>query len=266
MYPLLLKIGPISIHTYGLMIAFGFFAAIATIRRLSPRAGLNPDQMADFAFWFLVVGFLGARALFVITRWQDFAGDPLAIFKIWEGGLVFFGGPLVGIPFALWMLRKNGISGWKGIDVFLPAVAVAHAFGRVGCLAAGCCYGRPTELPWGIRLNSDLVDAGHRGISLHPVQLYESAALLVLFAGLLWLFPRRKFDGQVGLTYLFTYPILRSIIEEFRGDSIRGYVVDGVLSTSQFISVLVFVVALVFLVIRLRGLPVGSSGKGAKAR
>jgi phosphatidylglycerol:prolipoprotein diacylglycerol transferase len=266
MFPLLLKIGPVPIHTYGLMIALGFFAAVATIRKLSPRAGLNPDQMADFAFWFLVVGFLGARALFIFTRWQDFAGDPLAILKIWEGGLVFFGGPLVGIPFALWMLKKNGISGWKGVDVFLPAVTVAHAFGRIGCIAAGCCYGRPTELPWGIRLNSELVDVAHRGIPLHPVQLYESAALLVLFSGLLWLFPRRKFDGQVGLTYLLTYPILRSIIEEFRGDSIRGFVIDGVISTSQFISIVIFATALVFLVIRLRSVSLGPSPRGARAR
>ena len=265
MLPLLFKIGPFPVHTYGLLIAIGFLVAVSTIRRLSSRNGLDPNQMADFAFWLMVVGFLGARVLFVVTRWQDYAADPLAILRVWEGGLVFFGGPLAGIPFGLWLMKKKGISGWKAIDVFLPGVTIAHAFGRLGCVAAGCCYGRPTSLPWGIRFNSELVDVSHRGIPLHPVQLYESAALAVLFAGLWWLFPRRKFDGQVGLTYLLVYPILRSILEEFRGDSVRGFVIDGVLSTSQFISVMVFITALVVLLRRLSGV-VSSPVPGGRSR
>ena len=236
------------------MIALGFFAALATVRRLAPKSGLSADQMADWAFWFLIVGFLGARGLFVVTRWSDFMADPLSILKIWEGGLVFFGGPLTAIPFGVWLFRKNRLSGWKGIDVFLPSVAVAHAMGRLGCLAAGCCYGRPTDLPWGIRLSSDLVDPSHRGVPLHPVQLYEAVALLILYFGLLWLHSRKRFDGQVGLTYLLAYPILRSMIEEFRGDSIRGFVIEGLLSTSQFISILMFAVASLVLVYRLKGL------------
>lgn len=252
MLPLLFKLGPISIHTYGLMIAVGFFLAVGTIRKLAPRSGLDPDKSADFAFWLLLVGFLGARGLFVLTRWTDFAADPLAILRVWEGGLVFFGGPLAALPFAVWMLRRQGVSVWSAMDVYLPAVAVAHALGRIGCVAAGCCYGRPADLPWSIRLDSDLVDAAHRGIPLHPVQLYEFSALMVLYSGLMWLHPRRRFDGQVGLTYLLAYPVIRSLVEEFRGDSIRGFVIDGVLSTSQFISVLVFVAAAVALLFRLR--------------
>ena len=261
MFPLLLKLGPISIHSYGLMIALGFFAAVSTVRRLSSRNGLDPQQMADFAFWFLVVGFIGGRMLFVITRWEDYSNDLLGIFRIWEGGLVFFGGPLAGIPFAIWILRKNRISFWKALDIFMPAVAVAHALGRVGCLAAGCCYGKPTDLPWGIRLSSDLVDVSHRGIPLHPVQLYESTALLILYFGLLWIFSRRKFDGQVGLTYLLVYPILRSILETFRGDSIRGFLVQDLLSTSQFISAVIFVVAMITLLLRVRSVHSAPQGR-----
>ncbi|MBU6374724.1 MAG: prolipoprotein diacylglyceryl transferase [Bdellovibrionales bacterium] len=252
MFPLLFQIGPFPVHTYGLMIAIGFFVSVSMIRRLSQQSGLDPQKMADFAFWFLLVGFIGARSLFVITRWSDFAADPLAIFKIWEGGLVFFGGPLLAVPFGIWMVHRSKISGWKGIDIFLPPIAIAHAFGRLGCLAAGCCYGRPTDLPWAVRLNSELVDKAHRGVALHPVQLYEAVALTLLFAGLLWLFPRKKFDGQVGLSYLLAYPIVRSIIEEFRGDSVRGFVIDGFLSTSQFISLVIFLVALIALIWRVR--------------
>ncbi len=244
MYPLLLKFGPISIHTYGLMVALGFFAALSVVRKLAPASGLDPEQSADSAFWLLVVGFIGARALFVATQFEDFASDPLSVFKIWEGGLVFFGGPLVAIPWSIWWFRRNKVSFWKSIDIYLPALTIAHALGRLGCLAAGCCYGRPTELPWGIHLHSDLVEPALRGVSLHPVQLYESTALIVFFAGLVMLHKRRKFDGQVGITYLLTYPFIRSFIETFRGDSVRGFVIDGVLSTSQFISILFFAAGL----------------------
>lgn len=244
MYPLLLKLGPISIHTYGLMVALGFFAALSVVRELAPASGLDPERSADTAFWLLVVGFIGARALFVITRFEDFAPDPLSVFKIWEGGLVFFGGPLVAIPWSIWWFKRNKISFWKSIDIYLPALTIAHAMGRLGCLAAGCCYGRPTDLPWGIHLHSELVEPSFRGVSLHPVQLYESAALIVFFLGLLVLHKRRKFDGQVGVTYLLAYPFIRSFIETFRGDSVRGFVIDGMLSTSQFISILFFAAGL----------------------
>ena len=254
MYPLVVKLGPLPVHTYGFMIALGFFAALATVKKLAAMNRLNPERMADFAFWFLLVGFVGARALFVITRFSEFMADPIAVFKIWEGGLVFFGAPLAAIPYALWMLRQEKISPWVGLDVFLPALTIAHAIGRVGCLAAGCCYGTPTDLPWGVRLSSELVDPIHRGIPLHPVQLYESTTLVILYFGLLWLHQHRKFEGQVGLVYLITCPILRSILEEFRGDSIRGFVIAGWLSTSQFISVLVLLAGLLAFSIRLRGL------------
>jgi phosphatidylglycerol:prolipoprotein diacylglycerol transferase len=261
-YPLLLKFAPVSIHTYGLMIAVGFFAALTAVRRLSSRIGLDPERMADFVFWFMVVGLLGARTLYVMTRWEDFSVDPLAIFRIWEGGLVFYGGPLAVIPFAVWLLRKNRISVWNGVDIFLPALTISHAFGRLGCVAAGCCYGKVTDLPWGIRLSSELVDLSHRGVPLHPVQLYEAFLLLILFAGLVWLFPRRKFEGQVGLVYLFAYPVIRGFTEEFRGDVVRGFVIDGVLSTSQAISIVFILIASGFMIARLRSL--GDSSKSLK--
>lgn len=134
----------------------------------------------------------------------------------------------------------------------IPGLVIAHAFGRFGCLAAGCCYGKPTDSPLGIKLYSDLVDPAMRGIPLHPTQLYESFALFVLFAGLLWVSRKKVFDGQVVLTYFITYPIIRSVIEVFRGDLVRGFVIEDILSTSQFISLLVFLGATATLVVRLK--------------
>jgi phosphatidylglycerol:prolipoprotein diacylglycerol transferase len=234
------------------MIAIGFLVGISVVKKLSVRNSMDPEQIADLSFWLLMTGFLGARVLFIITRMDYFLSNPLDVFKVWEGGLVFFGGLITATAYAFWFFRKHRLNVWKMIDVLSPGVVVAHAFGRIGCLAAGCCYGRPTGQPWGIRLESELVEASLRGIPLHPTQLYESSALFILFGGLMFISKNKRFDGQVGLTYFMLYPIIRSIIEIFRGDTVRGFVIDGILSTSQFISILVFVAAGVMLNFRMR--------------
>ena len=254
MYPILLQLGPLTIHTYGFLIAIGFLTSLAVIRRLAERAKLDVERVLDLAFWILVVGFAGSRILFVITRLPDFIADPLAIFRVWEGGLVFLGGPIAAVPFVAWYTKKHKLPVWRTMDAMIPGLVIAHAFGRTGCLAAGCCYGKPTGGTWGIKLYSELVDKGLHGVPLHPTQLYEATALLILFAGLLWTFFRKHFDGQVILTYFMAYPVIRSLIEIYRGDLIRGFVIDGILSTSQFISILIFVAATAALIWRMRQL------------
>jgi phosphatidylglycerol:prolipoprotein diacylglycerol transferase len=234
------------------MIAMGFMVGVYVIRKLSTKNGLDPEKMMDLTFWCLMVGFLGSRILFIITRFSYFMSDPLAMFKIWEGGLVFFGGPLAVVPFLYWYVKKHKLPIWKAMDTMVPGLVVAHAFGRIGCLSAGCCYGKPTGTEYGIRLYSDLVDKPLQGIPLHPTQIYESVSLFILFFCLLALFKRKKFDGQITLTYFMIYPIIRSVVEIFRGDLIRGFVIDGVLSTSQFISILVFLAAATALYFRLK--------------
>jgi phosphatidylglycerol:prolipoprotein diacylglycerol transferase len=256
MHPILyvLHFGSVEVplHTYGFLIAIGFLTGIFTVRKLAVKSGMNPDLISDLAFWLLMWGFLGARILFVITRFSEFAEHPEDIVKVWEGGLVFFGGLIAATAYAIFYFIKHKLSPWRMIDVLSPGLVVAHAFGRLGCLSAGCCYGRPTDVPWGIRLQSDLVDESLRGIPVHPTQLYESTSLFILYFGMLYIFKHKKFDGQVGLTYFMLYPIIRSIIEIYRGDSIRGFVIDGILSTSQFISILVFAGALGVLLYRMK--------------
>jgi phosphatidylglycerol---prolipoprotein diacylglyceryl transferase len=252
MYPLLAKLGPIPIHTYGFMIAIGFLVAVFVVRRLATRSRLDAERVLDLTFWSLLVGFVGCRILFIITRWSYFATDPLAMFKVWEGGLVFLGGPIAVVPFVVWYVRRHKLPMWRTMDAMIPGLVIGHMFGRFGCLAAGCCYGKPTGSGWGVKLHSDLVDKHLQGIPLHPTQLYEAFALGVLFLGLLWVFRRKRFDGQVVLTYFISYPIIRSVIEIFRGDTIRGFLIQDVLSTSQFLSILVFAAATFVLVRRLR--------------
>lgn len=252
MHPILFSLGPITIHTYGFLIAVGFLVAVSIIKKLSISQGLDSQKVVDLTFWTLLVGFIGCRILYVITRLDYFISDPLAVFKVWEGGLVFFGGPILGVPFLIYYFKKHKLPSWKLLDIFAPGLVVAHAFGRLGCLSAGCCYGRPTGGDWGIKLYSDLVDKPMQGIYLHPTQLYESFSLFILFGGLLWIHKNKKFDGQVALTYFIVYPIIRSIIEIFRGDTIRGFVIDGILSTSQFISLLILIASSVVLIKRLK--------------
>jgi len=252
MHPLLFKIGPIPIHTYGFLIAIGFLTAVSVYKRLAIRSHLDVDRILDLTFWCLLVGFLGARILFILTRLSYFMQDPISMFKVWEGGLVFLGGPIAVVPFIYWYTRKYKMPLWKVLDIGAPGLAIGHAFGRLGCLSAGCCYGKPTGSSWGVRLYSDLVDPQYRGIPLHPTQLYEAGALLVLFLGLMYVFKRKVFDGQVAVTYLLAYPVIRSVIEVFRGDLIRGFVIDEVLSTSQFISIFIFLAGSILLWVRLK--------------
>lgn len=252
MHPILVQIGSLPIHTYGFLIAIGFIVATQVMQYNARRSGLDADKIQDLIFFGLVIGFIGARSVFVLTRFSYFMENPIDIFKVWEGGLVFYGGPLFGIPFIMWFAKKHKFPIWKTLDCLTPGLVIAHAFGRLGCLAAGCCYGKPTGSNYGIVLNSELVDPALRGIHLHPTQIYESVSLLILFVGLMVLFKRKRFTGQVTLVYLMTYPIIRSIIEIYRGDTIRGFIIDDVLSTSQFISVLVFIGALVLLIRRLK--------------
>lgn len=252
MHPLLFNIGPVPIHSYGLLIAIGFLSALEVIRRLCIRIKMPVDPVMDLVFWLLISGFVGARALFVFTRLDYFIAHPIEIIKIWEGGLVFFGGLITAtILFIVW-IRKTKLPVWRTMDVLVPGLVLNHAFGRLGCLAAGCCYGKPTDLPWGIHLHSELVERSLQGLALHPVQLYEAGSLMILFLGLLWVFKHKRFDGQVGLTYFVIYPIIRSIVELFRGDIIRGFVIDPWLSTSQFISILVVIASLGVLLLRLK--------------
>jgi len=274
--PWLVKLlGPyVPLHTYGLMLALGFIAAVSVIAREADRMGEDVDRILDLTFWILVAGLVGSRVMFMIVNWADYAKDPLLIFQIWRGGLVWYGGFLGAFGMCVYFARKHRLPLFRTVDIITLGLPLGHAFGRLGCFAAGCCYGKVCSLPWGARFPSDslayngLADAGALGVQgagatlpshtppLHPTQLYESATELLVFFALLAVRQRKRRDGQVFLAYLVVYPIARSIIELFRGDVERGYVVKNVLSTSQFLSILVALgAAVLFVVLRRRAAP-----------
>lgn len=217
-HPIAFKLGPLTIHWFGIMIALAFLAGMWTAVRRAPRAGIAGEHIADLVVpWLLLGGVLGARLLYIATYWRDsFAGQPWTeIFMIQRGGLVFYGG-LIGASLAcILFARVKKLPLWKLADIFAPSVALGSMFGRIGCLMNGCCYGRECHLPWGIQFPD-----GHAtsGVTVHPSQMYDALLNLALYLGLAWLFRRRKFDGQIFAIYLMCYAVTRSIAEAFRGD------------------------------------------------
>lgn len=254
MYPILFKAGPITLYTYGLMIAIGILVAIGIARREGRWRGLNPDRLTDLAFYLVMAGIVGSRLLYVVTTPEMFINDPLEIFRIWNGGLVFYGAFIAAFLVGMGYVRVHRLPLWKTADSFAPAVAAAHVFGRLGCLFAGCCYGKVCDLPWAIRFIHPATLARPIGVDLHPTQLYSSLNNLAIFVILMALRRRMKFDGQLFWIYIILYGITRSIIETFRAD-FRGAEILGLFSMSQTIGWSMAVLAVTMLVILNRRSP-----------
>ncbi len=217
MHQIAFELGPLTVTWFGIFVASGFMAGLWTASRRAMRVGIRPETIIDAGLWLMVGTIVGARTLYVISYWNEsFAGRPLKeIFMVQHGGLVFYGG-LIGASLAcvVFALVKK-LPLWKLADILAPSIALGSFFGRWGCLMNGCCYGRPTTLPWGIQFPK-----GHETFPnfVHPTEIYDSLLNFGLYASLAWLFRRRSFDGQVFALYLICYAVLRSFVEYFRGD------------------------------------------------
>ena len=253
MFPVLFEIpGGLKVHAYGLMVAVGFLAALAWVRYQSKREGIPVQAMTDFAFWLMVAAIIGSRLAFLAVDWRYYAENPLAALRVWEGGLVFYGGLIACIFTAWFYLKKYRLNFWKVADIFMPGVALGHGFGRIGCFLAGCCHGRTCDPhAWYAVVFPDRPEGlAPPGIPLYPVQLIEAAAEFLIFALLAWKSRKKAFDGQILLLYLMTYAIVRIGIELLRGDKERGFVLGAWLSTSQLLSGILLIAALVVLIYR----------------
>jgi phosphatidylglycerol---prolipoprotein diacylglyceryl transferase len=235
------SVGSVTLHTYGVLLAIAFLVALWVAGRQARKEGLDSTRVADMAVYVLIAGLVGAKLLLLIVEWPYYAANPRELLSLVQSGGVFYGGLLLALPVAWWCTRRYGLDGWRTADALAPAVAVGQGIGRLGCFAAGCCYGRPASVPWAVTFRNEY-SARAVGtpldVPLHPTQIYESIACLALFAFLLWLGPRKRFHGQVLIAYAALYATIRFTIEFFRGDSARGAVFGGVLSTSQFIAIL----------------------------
>lgn len=242
MHPILFKIplfGGVPVYTYGALVALAFVAGIFWVGRECRRTGLDARRATDLAFYVILAGIIGSRILYVaLVEWERFLTDPLMFFRIWEGGLVFYGGLIGAVAVAVFYFARYRLPVLAYCDVFAPAIALGHAIGRLGCFMAGCCYGRPVghDAWYALVFPSHTRSFAPPDVPLYPTQLMESAGEFAIFTILFVLSRHRRFEGQIIATYLICYGALRFVIEFFRGDVDRGFVVPGVLSVSQLIS------------------------------
>lgn len=219
-----------------------------TASRRSLREGISGETIADLGPWLIIGAIVGARLLYVVSYWREqFADQPFSeIFMIQHGGLVFYGGFIGSTLAYLLYCRLKQLPLRKVADILAPSVSLGHAFGRIGCLLNGCCYGRACSLPWSIRYpvgNS----AQAPTFPVHPTQIYEALLNLGLYAGLAWVYRRKKFDGQVLAYYLIGYAVIRSTVELFRGDYPAYQYLGGWFTPAHWVSLPMLVVGLILL-------------------
>lgn len=249
MYPRLIEIGPVTLYSYGLLLALAFLAGLQLARVRASRLGLDRDRVLDLGILIIIAAIVGGKLLLAVTDLDLYLRRPSEIFSLARSGGVFYGGLILSIAVSIWYMRRHRMPLWPTADSFAPGIALGHAIGRVGCVLAGCCYGRPTELPWGI-VFTDPFTASYVGtplnVPLHPVQLYESGVELAILAVLLGMERRsRGFPGRTIWSYVLLYGVVRFLLEFFRGDE-RGMLLG--FSTSQVISLILVPLAVVMLV------------------
>lgn len=218
MFPKLISIGSFYIPTYGVLVALGFLAGLTVTMRLAKRVGLPAEKITNLAVYCAMAGIAGAKLFMFLFDLGDYLRNPGQIFTLetLQAAGVFHGGFIVALLVALFYIRKQSLPILTTMDVFAPGVAIGQAIGRLGCFAAGCCWGRECDLPWGVHFRSDFAAPVPLDKALHPVQLYESAADLLIFAFLFRQASRPHKPGQVIGLYLVLYSAARFVIEFFR--------------------------------------------------
>ncbi len=280
MFPELFKIPYFNFifNTYGFLLALAFIIALYVMARLASSDGLNKQKVYDLGLWVLAASLVGSKLLMVITEWDDYYRDnPGQIFTLdfFRSGGVFYGGFIGALIASVIAMRYYKLPWWRTADAFAPGIAIGQAIGRIGCFTAGCCWGKPTTAFCGVHFTekghevtrvpiivNHLMDPIQQNVwaeklgglnaalYLHPTQLYEAAATFLIFIILLVMFRRRRFQGQIILSYMLLYAVARFIIEFYRDDP-RGEIFG--LSTSQFIAVLLFIGSILGFIWRIRG-------------
>jgi phosphatidylglycerol:prolipoprotein diacylglycerol transferase len=251
MFPDLISIGPVTIHTYGFFVALGFAAGIWTAVKVGKSRGVPSQQVMDMAFVMILWAIIGSRLFYVLINFSYFKAHLLDILKVWQGGLVFSGGLVATAVAMTWYLRRHRLSFLSTGDLWAPSLALGQAIGRIGCFMAGCCYGRPTGSSWGV-LFTNPKSLAPLNIRLYPTQLFEAFSLFVIFVFLIFLHGKRKFEGQVFLWYLILHSTARLFVERFRGDE-RGLIPGSEMTATQFVALLILLGSVVaLLVIRSR--------------
>lgn len=248
MHPILFELGDWPVYSYGVLLAAAYLLGLQLAVWRAKRRGVDPNRVMDLGIWIIIAALVGAKLLLVVVDWDFYRANPREMFSLFRSAGVFYGGLVVATITGLLLIRRYKLPVWLTADLYAPGIALGHVIGRLGCFFAGCCWGRPTDLPWAITF-TDPAAAINVGtplnIALHPTQLYEAGAELVIL-GLLLATERKwkYFEGRTFWLYMLLYGITRFIIEFYRGDP-RGMVMG--ISTSQFVSVLLVPLSLVML-------------------
>lgn len=235
MYPILFKLGSITIYSYGFFIGLGILAALLLSIHRGKRLGVSSDIILDLCLYGVLGGFIGAKLLFWVVELSNIIKNPSYIMETLSSGFVVYGGIIVGILTGYVYCRRKKLDFLMHLDFIVPMIALAQGFGRIGCFATGCCYGKETHSDLGIVFKNSLY--APNGIELIPTQLFSSLGDFFIAGLLLYYSSKSKRKGQVTGLYMILYSVGRFVIEIFRGDP-RGNV--GILSTSQFICIVIF--------------------------
>lgn len=266
MHPVLFQIGQITIHTYGVLVAVGVLLGLWLARRRAPAAGLDRDRVWNLGVYLVLAAVIGSKLWLLVTDWSYFSQHPREIFSIstLQSAGVFYGGLVAALTVAVLYARRQQMPFLALADVYAAPLALGHAIGRLGCFAAGCCYGKPTEAPWGVTFSnpyaSELVGVP-LGIPLHPTQLYESATAFVIFLLLLFIGRKQRFIGQLFASYVMLYGVARGFLETFRGDPARVLLLNGRISLMQVVSVGLVALGAILMVRGYRSAPFEKTGR-----
>jgi len=254
MHPILFEVRGFPVYTYGLLLAAAYLLGLQFALVRARSRGLDPNRIMDLGIWIIISALAGAKLLLLIVDRGKFPMTTTGMMDLVRSAGVFYGGLIAAVVVALGYLWRHRMPIWTVTDVFAPGIALGHVIGRFGCLFAGCCFGRPTTVPWAITFHNEFA-AQNVGtplnVPLHPTQLYEAGAELLIL-GFLLIFERRgrPYPGRTFWAYMLLYGVSRFVIEFYRGDP-RGMV--GSLSTSQFVSIVLVPIAVIMLVVLARG-------------
>ncbi|MSO48732.1 MAG: prolipoprotein diacylglyceryl transferase [Acidobacteria bacterium] len=257
MHPILFSVGDWPVYSYGVLLAAAYLVGLQLGVVRARRAGVDPAKVMDLGIYLIIAALVGAKLMLIAVDWEYFRSQPRELLSLVRAGGVFYGGLILSVTVGLLLVRRYKLPVWTTADLMAPGIALGHVIGRFGCLLAGCCYGRPTDVPWAITFTNPLAATNvgtPLGIPLHPTQLYDAGAELLILAVLLLTERKgRPFAGRTFWAYLMLYGISRFVIEFYRGDAGRGTVMAG-LSTSQFVSLLLVPLSLTMLAwLRRRG-------------
>lgn len=258
MYPRLLTLPFYTLHTFGVLLAIAYLTALWWLVKTGRREGFHPDTLTSLGFWAIFGAIVGAKLLMVVRSLPDYLAQPGELLSpsfLTSAG-DFYGGFIGGVVASIIFFRLTpSLSFWPLADLCAPAIALGQGIGRIGCFMAGDDYGSPTSLPWAVTFthpDAATIGGAPLGVPIHPVQLYESIFCFLLFGALVRLARRKAFDGQILIAYSLAYAVGRFVIEYFRGDVDRGFLFGGLFSTSQFIAIVIALLALAALPLRRR--------------